>query len=226
MSNTALVQRYEVLVFDLDGTLVDSAGDISRTLSLSLVDCGLPPLATGARLADLFSPLPEIVQSVLTLRGEITVNAQEVVVAYHRRQKSPSYGASALYPGVSGFLLACQQRGHRMAVCTNKVQAQAVHLLHHFGLLDYFTDVIGGDTAATAKPSAAPLLLTLERLTATPAQALMFGDTHVDAICAHQSQVDFVWHRNGYGGDEVLLHPVAASFDSFVELHNSICTPD
>lgn len=220
MSNTALLGRYEVLVFDLDGTLVDSADDISRTLSLSLVDCGLPPLATGARLADLFSPLPEIVQSVLTLRGEVTVNAQEVVVAYHRRQQSPAYGGSALYPGVPEFLLACQRRGHRMAICTNKVQGQALHLLHHFGLLDYFSHVIGGDTAVSAKPSAAPLLLTLERMAATPAQALMFGDTHVDAKCAHQSQVDFVWHRNGYGGDEVLLHPVAASFGSFVELHN------
>ncbi|MDI1269144.1 MAG: HAD hydrolase-like protein [Polaromonas sp.] len=218
MSTATLMARHEVLVFDLDGTLIDSAGDISSTLSLALQDCGLAPLPPGERSPDLFSPLEGIVQTVLQTREETAVTTAAVVSAYRMRQQQSTYAASTPYPGVLELLGKCRQRGQRMAVCTNKLHSEALRMLEHFSLMGFFSHVIGGGSTANAKPSPDPLLLALEQLGAHPAEALMFGDTHVDALCAHQSKVQFVWHQSGYGGEEVLQHPVAGRFQSFFEL--------
>lgn len=218
MSTVTFPIRHAVLVFDLDGTLVDSAADISRLLSLALQDCGLEPLRPGVRPPDLHSPLEGIVRGLLEQRNETGVSAQAVVSAYRSQQRCGAHPTSTLYPGVAEFLARCGQRRQRMAVCTNKQHGDALRMLEHLGLAGFFSHVVGSDSAANAKPSPDPLLLVLDLLEADPVDALMFGDTHVDALCAQHSGVDFLWHRNGYGSEEVLDHPRAGSFDSFSEL--------
>ena len=210
--------RHNALVFDLDGTRVDSAADIGRLLGLALQDCGLEPLQPGVRPPDLHSPLEGIVHGLLAQRHQTCVPVEAVVSAYRTRQERDTYLTSMLYPGVVEFLDRCRQRGQRMAVCTNKQQVDAIRMLDHFGLGGFFSHVVGSDSAANAKPSPDPLLLALDLLEAAPADALMVGDTHVDALCARQSQVDFLWHRNGYGRQEVMDHPRAGSFESFADL--------
>ncbi|WP_372824937.1 HAD family hydrolase [Polaromonas sp.] len=218
MSTTDLIAAYPSLVFDLDGTLVDSAPDIGNTLSMAMADCGLAPWPADTLLPNLFSTLPGIVQELLESRGESLAYVEPVVEAFRIRQQTSAFTASRPYPGVLAFLEACHKLGKRMAVCTNKRHGDAVKMLAHFKLQDYFSHVIGCDSAVRAKPDPAPLLMVLAHLGARPAEALLFGDTHVDALCAQKSEVGFVWHRGGYGGDEVLSHPVAASFHSFREL--------
>jgi phosphoglycolate phosphatase len=218
MNTIDLIAAYPSLVFDLDGTLVDSAPDIGNTLSLALVDCGLAPWPTETLLPNLFSTLPGMVQSLLESRGESLASLEPVIEAFRIRQQASAFTASRPYPGVLAFLDVCHKLGKRMAVCTNKRHDDAIKMLTHFDLQGYFSHVVGGDSAANAKPDPAPLLMVLAQMSSQPANALLFGDTHVDALCAQKSQVAFVWHRGGYGGDEVLQHPVAASFQSFCEL--------
>lgn len=218
MTATALLDRFQTLVFDLDGTLIDTAADIRNNLSLALIDNGLAPLTPGRYPPDMHSPLRGIVLAQLAATGQDSAAADAVVQSYLQRYAEHPHAASALYPGVRDYLASRQRKGCRMAVCTNKRQADALAVLTHFELLDFFSQVIGADSAAHAKPDPAPLILTLNLLDSRPEETLLIGDSHLDALCAQRAGVGFVWHRAGYGGQEVLQHPVQASFDSFAEL--------
>lgn len=217
MSAATLMRQRPVLVFDLDGTLVDSAGDIEQTLSLALADCGLDPCA-AAGLVDLHSPLETIVRGVLGGPDAPAGQADAVITAYGRRLARSRYERSAPYPGVAQFLWDAVRRGQRLAVCTNKRHTEALRMLAHFGLMKFFGPVVGADSADHPKPHPAPLDRVLDTLRADAAEAVLIGDTHVDAQCARNAGVDFVWHRRGYGQAQVATLPMAGSFDTFGEL--------
>ena len=218
MNAATLMGACRTLVFDLDGTLIDTAADICATLSLALLDCGLPALAPGEIPPDMHSPLRGIVAAQLASNGQDSALASHVVRAYERRFGRQPHATSQVYPGVSRYLASRQRDGCRLAVCTNKRHADAVAVLAHFDLLKFFSHVVGSNSAARAKPDPAPLQMALELLQADPAEALLIGDSHVDALCAQRSGVGFVWFRPAHAVDAVLQQPVNASFVSYAEL--------
>lgn len=212
-----ILAEREVLVFDLDGTLVDSGPEIRATLDLALRDCGITGVAAQDTV-NLHGPLVEIVQDALAQRQACAAQASAVITAYRRRLALSRHAQTIPYAGVQDFLSDCLRRGHRLAVCTNKGYADALLMLEHFGLRDFFHGVVGSDSAHAPKPDAAPLELLLARLQVTPAQAVLVGDTHVDAQCARNAGVDFVWHRPGYGDPVRTAALAAAAFDSWQDL--------
>lgn len=220
MSAAALLRDRSALVFDLDGTLVDSIGDITHTLSLALAECGLDPLAAGT--IDLHSPFELIVRGVVIAAGASEDVAGEkadaVVRAYRHRIGLTAFERSAPYPGVVAYLRECMNRGKALAVCTNKRRSEALRMLAHFDMLEFFDVVVGADSAAHAKPDPAPLRMVLEAVGTQPWDAVLVGDTHVDALCALNGGVPFVWHTRGYGGQVAADQAMAARFDSFQDL--------
>lgn len=217
MRAAALLRARDALVFDLDGTLVDSAGDIGHVLRLALADCGLEAAAASA-LPDLHSPLEGIVRGLLGADTGLAVHAGAVVDAYRRGLAQSRYEHAAPYPGAVNFLRACAGNGKRLAVCTNKRHAEALRMLEHFDMLQYFDSVVGTDSTDFAKPHGAPLLMALDTLDAECGDAVLVGDTHVDALCARNAGVDFIWHTRGYGREEVARVGCAARFEAFDEL--------
>lgn len=218
MNAAARMAACRTLVFDLDGTLIDTAADIRATLSLALLDCGLPTLAPGEMPPDMHSPLRGIVAAQLASNGQHSALVNDVVLAYEHRFARQPYATSQLYPGVARYLALRRYTGCQLAVCTNKRHADAVAVLTHFDLLKCFSHVVGSDSAAHAKPDPAPLLLALQLLQTDPAEALLIGDRHVDAACAQRSGVEFVWFRPAYAAGVDLQQPVCASFTSYAEL--------
>lgn len=218
MNAAALMGACRTLVFDLDGTLIDTAADIRATLSLALLDCGLPALAPSESPPDMYSPLRGIVAAQLASNGQDNALVDDVVLAYEQRFARQPHATSQLYPGVARYLASRLRGGCQLAVCTNKRHADAIAVLAHFDLLRFFSHVVGSDSAAHAKPDPAPLLLTLQLLQTDPGDALLIGDSHVDAACAQRSAVGFVWFRPAYTVGAALLQPVSASFISYAEL--------
>ena len=189
------------IVFDLDGTLMHTEPDIRRATNQALLDCGFQTLAPEQVIPNLYGPLPDLLASVMQ-------------VVHAARQ---AHDHSFLYPGVLALLDQLLSQGHQLAVCTNKIERSAKQALERHGLSTYFTVVTGGDTTAHPKPHALPLLATIAALKVAASDCVLVGDTHVDALCASNCGIPFVFHRSGYGDDSVQQHPIAASFFDYTE---------
>ena len=205
------------IVFDLDGTLMHTEPDIRRATNQALLDCGFQTLAPEQVIPNLYGPLPDILASVMQVVQAPAAAADDIQQAYLTHYARQAHDHSFLYPGVLALLDQLLSQGHQLAVCTNKIERSAKQALERHGLSTYFTVVTGGDTTAHPKPHALPLLATIAALKVAASDCVLVGDTHVDALCASNCGIPFVFHRSGYCDDSVQQHPIAASFFDYTE---------
>jgi phosphoglycolate phosphatase len=185
------------LVFDLDGTLIDSAPEIHAVANRVFSSKGLQPFsfevvrnAIGNGVGVLVSRL--MLSQGLDGSGPLQAElASDFVKIYEE-----AFDLTSLYPGVTEALTHLVQAGHPMGVCTNKPEGPARAVLRHFGLDTLFQVVIGGDSLATRKPDTAPLYAALQALAAGP--AIFVGDSEVDAETAHAAQIPLALYTQGY----------------------------
>lgn len=203
------------LLFDLDGTLVDSARDIAAVLSAIRAERGgaAVPVATVRTLVSLGAET--LVRHAL---GEVAGDPQADLATFRTRLRAAPSDPAIVYPGVPAALAALAAAGWRMAVVTNKPEALAVALLATHGLDRHFAAVVGGDTAARAKPDPAPLHHALARLGAGAETALFVGDSDVDAAAARALAIPLLVYRGGYGVEAIAQEEAAGWFDDFSAL--------
>ena len=161
-------------LFDLDGTLVDSATDLATSVNLLRQEHELPPLDIDTVRSYVGDGATMLIRRAMP-EGEFRVEQ------LHRFLELYSHHlveATCAYPGITDFLEQRQQM--KMAVVTNKPEELSRRLLDRLDLSRHFGVVIGGDTFDRKKPSAKPLLAALEQLGSTPDEAVMIGDHHAD----------------------------------------------
>jgi phosphoglycolate phosphatase len=167
LNSLSTQMKRAVLIFDLDGTLVDSVPDLGAMHRRELrADEGRRMIGDGTRA---------LVERALAATGTITdVDAahQHFVQFY---EAAPAK-LSRLYPGVEATLKSLRVSGARFAVCTNKPQAATLRVLVGFGIAQYFDAVLGGDAVPFRKPDPRYLVAAIERLGATTKDAVMIGD--------------------------------------------------
>ena len=188
------------IVFDLDGTLIETAPDLVGTLNVLLAREGIAPLplasartmiGQGARaliargFAAAGAPLGEPKLSALF------VDFIAHYLAHIADQSRP-------FPGLLGALDGLEAEGARLAVCTNKRTDLSVALLDALGLSHRFAAIVGGDAVAAQKPAAAHLTATIERAGGTVGRAVMVGDSASDAGAARAAGVPLVLVSFGY----------------------------
>ncbi len=207
------------LVFDLDGTLIHSAPDIIQSLRLTLEQAGFGRLPEDYFPDNLHGTSMGILRSIMTDMGwEIPGDLSGLRENYLANYKAMDHGNTHLYPGVLELLDACKDAGLSLGICTNKVSELAMTALEKVGLNGVFDFVSGADTWANAKPSPVPLLETIRMLGLNPDQCLYFGDTSVDAICAHAAGIPFILHEAGYGDAALHVHKRLLSIRCWREL--------
>lgn len=204
-------------VFDLDGTLIDSAADIHATGNAVLALEGLPPITLELSRSFVGNGAGVYVQRLIVASG---LAADPVLESRMYRRFLEGYetavGLTTLYPGVEAALRALQSDGWTLAICTNKPVAPARAVLAHFGLLDLFAVIYGGDSLPQRKPDPAPLLATIADL--GHPQTLFVGDSEVDAECAARAGIDFALFTEGYRKTPVAQMRHQISFADFAEL--------
>jgi phosphoglycolate phosphatase len=205
------------VIFDLDGTLVDSAPDIHAAVNRLLADLGEGALSAQTVKGFIGNGVPTLVARVLAAcgHGPDPARQAEWQAGFLRHYEADSTTLTQLYPGVTEALSALLDQGHQLALCTNKPEGPARHILRAFGLAGFFPVVIGGDSLPQRKPDPAPLLAAADGL-AGP--VLFVGDSEVDAETALAAQVPFLLFTEGYRKAPVHALPHAARFDRFSDL--------
>jgi len=201
------------IVFDLDGTLVDSAPDIQAALNAVMAEAGAAPFDLASVISFIGGGIPPLIEQAMRAR-DLPMAQHGALVA----RMSAVYGAentarTQVFPGVIGALEQLRDQGHALGVCTNKPEAPARVILQALGLAPYFEVLIGGDTLAVKKPDPAPLHAAFAGLAA--GTALYVGDSEFDAEAARRAGVDFLLFTEGYRRSPAEALPQRARFDAY-----------
>lgn len=179
------------VVFDLDGTLVDSSVDITRAVNRMLADHWLP-LVEPAQVEPLLGEgARSLISSVYDILG-VSVTGERLSVdtaRYLEHYAEEPVQDSVLYHDARPALETLSSHGVRMGVCTNKNEGLAVRVLSELDVGHFFSTVVGGDSLPVRKPEPEHLLSTVRNLEVSAAQTLFVGDSRIDAECARRAEV-------------------------------------
>lgn len=221
--------QQRLISFDLDGTLVDSAGEIAEAANRTLQDFGIPPRPAGS-----FSALIGHGHEVLIARLREQVLCEqpdalqrlplEAMLERMHAHYTDTAGSEAMpYPDCAETLQALRDAGVMLACITNKHHRFAQQVLDGCGLSPHFALLIGGDTLATRKPAAGPLRHVLERLGVPAARAAHVGDSTIDIECARAAGAAGWAVTWGYGGLDALAAAGAQRiFSSFEDIRSFV----
>ena len=205
-----------IAVFDLDGTLAETAPDLVGTLNALLAREGLPELPLEQARDMIGAGAKALIQRGFAAAGE-PLPAERLEALFHAFLEH--YGRhlcdrSHLYPGVVEALDRLQADGFLLAVCTNKVEVHAVELLDRLGIGARFAAICGRDTFPFFKPDPRHITETVGRAGGDPARAVMVGDSRADIEAAKAAGIPVVAVTFGYadtpvaelGPDKVIEH--------------------
>jgi phosphoglycolate phosphatase len=204
------------IVYDLDGTLADTAEDLVATLNWLLGREGLAPLKVESAGSLVGAGARALIKRGFAASGRtLDLEAIEALFAdYLKYYNAHIVVRTRLYPGVQKALAAFARAGWRQAVCTNKIEGSARLLITKLGIANRFAFICGEDTFGVGKPDAKPLLETIAASGGARERAIMVGDSGVDIKTARAAGVPVIAVDFGYtdvpvaelGPDRVISH--------------------
>jgi len=211
-----------LLVFDLDGTLVDSVPDLANALNEILRARGYASLSDAEVAPMVGDGVPALVARAFEARGGSAAEAVEALPRYIRIYEANATNLTRPYPGVPETLSMLRRRGYRTAVCTNKLQQASETVLTGLNLAALFDAVAGGDRYPVKKPDKGHLLGLIAELGGSAERAVMIGDSENDAAAAHAAAVPLVMMRYGYARVDPATLGAAAVLYRFADLPNAL----
>lgn len=207
-----------LIVFDLDGTLVDTAHDLVSSLNYTIGLEGLEPV-TYDDLTYLVGHGGQVmIKRAFALRGRDISDGdlQHMLGAFVEHYADAMPGVSTPFPGLEAAMERLADSGYRLAVCTNKLEGLARRLIDGLGMTARFSAITGGDTFSVRKPDAEHLLGTIRLAEADPRRTVMIGDSLNDILVARNADIPSIGVPFGYSDVPVAeLEPthVIAHFD-------------
>jgi phosphoglycolate phosphatase len=212
-------ETLEAVLFDLDGTLLDTANEITTALNKALAEQQLGSLALSQVRELIGRGVPTLIARAVTLLGtaadaiDQTALLDRFCFHYGRLQVLDECSAR-VYPGVADGLAKLSALGLRLAVVTNKERHYAVGLLKRLGLSEWIEVVVGGDSCQRRKPDPQPLHFACDALHVHPVHALMVGDSATDVLAARAAGLPVVCVPYGYNEGR---DPRNLTCDAFIE---------
>lgn len=207
------------VIFDLDGTLIDSAPDIHAAINAVLRDEAARPLTLDQVRGFIGGGVEVLWHRIIAATGLPQDRYRDLLAAFMARYRR-STSLTRLYPGVLEALNVLADRGHPMGICTNKPADPTEAVLGAMGIAEFFAVIIAGDSLPQRKPDPAPLRAALLALGAAPEnpRALYVGDSEVDAETAADVPVPLMLYTGGYRRTPVEQLPHRVAFDDFSAL--------
>lgn len=214
------IRPFDLIGFDLDGTLLDTSGDIAEALNHALAAIGRGPLSIKQVQTMVGRGIKVLIARALDATGggsaEMVKRLFPIAIDYYALNVAVF---SRPYPGVVDTLEALSARGYRLAVCTNKVEHLARLVLEDLGMAHHFVAIVGGDSTSALKPDPAPIYAMIEQ--AGGGRTLFVGDSDNDIIAAKAAGIANIAVSFGYvEGDPADLGADALiqGFDELVQL--------
>lgn len=214
-------------IFDLDGTLCDSAPDIARALNAALVEVSLAPFDLAGVTAMVGAGAKTLVHLALIVRGAggNAALAETVHARFIAHYHAHPCVETRLYPGTREALVQLVSDGWRLGLCTNKPQALADEVVKALGIADLFGSIVGGRDGVALKPARDMVDAVLAALGVGSTRAVFVGDSAADVGAARAAGLPVIVLAHGYndGSFEALgAHAVLAGFNGLVRVVNSL----
>jgi phosphoglycolate phosphatase len=219
--------RRSAIVFDLDGTMIDTAADLTAALNAVLIRRGRRKVASGAIRNMIGDGAKTLVRRGLEATGGLTndLDFEAAVFEFMSHYENNIALHSRPFPGLVETLGVLAGQGCTFGVCTNKSERFSVKLLAELGLSGHFAAVLGGDSLAVRKPDPGHLLATIAGMGALPERAVMVGDSINDIKAARAAGVPVVAVSFGYTatppaslGADALIHRLSDLPDALTRL--------
>jgi phosphoglycolate phosphatase len=211
-----------LLVFDLDGTLVDSVPDLHAALNEMLRERGRRPLSPPQVKRMVGDGVPALVAHALAASGADPAEARAALPRFLEIYEANAANLTRPYPGVPETLRALRRRGYRTAICTNKPQRATLAVLQGLGLLPLFDAIVGGDRFPVRKPDPGHLIALIAELGGSREGAAMIGDNENDAASARGAAIPLLLMRYGYARVDPDTLAADAILDHFSDLPGAL----
>jgi len=213
-----------VLLFDLDGTLVDSVPDLALAVNQMLIELGLSAYSQDIIRGWVGNGANILVQRALSGDAEISTDLDELLIKrgleiFYQTYQSFNCIETRLYPEVLDTLTELKQRGYRLAIITNKPERFIAPIVDGLGLNGLFELIIGGDTLEKRKPDPLPLHYACQQLSVNTDQCVMIGDSKNDILAAKAANMQSVALTYGYNyGEDIGIYHSELVIDNFADL--------
>ena len=205
-------EKKRLLIFDLDGTLIDSVPDLANSVNFTLEKMGLSRHSEEKIRSWVGNGASTLLSRALG--GDDRVHeALEIFLPHYKENVAVE---TTLYEGVASTLELLHKRGYILSIVTNKPYQFIDPILQHLGIAHYFSATLGADSLTKKKPDPEPLLYLMEKFNIKKYEALMVGDSKNDIIAAHNAEIDSVAVRYGYNyGEDIALQNPTYCVDRF-----------
>jgi phosphoglycolate phosphatase len=207
-----------LVVFDLDGTLIDSAPDMHRAVNMMLADLGCAPLSLPEIRTMVGDGASALIARALAARQCVTADPGKALAQFLEHYEANPTAFTKTFAGVPETLERLQAFGLTLAICTNKPTRLTHMILERLGIERFFVKIIAGDTLPFRKPDPRALIEVLNVFGTPPAAAIMVGDSEVDAATAHAANVPLILMTYGYHRGPIDGISSIATLDHFAEL--------
>ncbi len=191
----------DLIIFDLDGTLVDSRDDIANAVNFTLKKIGLKEKSISEISSYIGTGIEDLIGKSLGNKQEVLLTrALSVFEKYYRKH---SIDNSVLYPNVKEILEYFKNK--RKVIVTNRNYEFALIALNKLGIYDYFENVVGGDDIGCMKPSSCPLDISMNRLNTNKEEAIIVGDMDIDIVAGKKAGIITCGVTYGIGKKEDII---------------------
>jgi len=203
------------IIFDLDGTLIDSRADLTTAVNLMRKHFSLPPLTLDAVTSYVGNGARKLTERALAETGVDVDDALHLMKKFYLEHLVDK---TTLYPGVLDGLKKLSGAGWKLALITNKPDGPCHEILKHFAIDNLFAVVIGGDCKFPLKPDPASIFHILEVCGASPSRSLILGDNYTDLESGRRAGIKCCFASYGFGRKNGLPSDMeVASFPEFTE---------